>query len=156
MLATAYSLWFTNISAHREQAKVTDALHEQWQQGVDPLAGGEATPGDKAPGDKASTIKLSAGIAMLYIPRLGPDYHFAIVEGSTVPDTDQLARGPAHYADTQLPGEVGNFAVAGHRNGNGEPFINIDKLRTGDAVIVETKSWWYVYRVLGRPADSDP
>ncbi len=39
--------------------------------------------------------------------------------------------------------------------GKGEPFLNLDQLRSGDAVIVETKSFWYVYRVLGR-AGSDP
>ena len=51
---------------------------------------------------------------------------------------------------------MGNFAVAGHRAGHGEPFANIDRLRSGDALIVETMSWWYVYRVLGQPAGSNP
>jgi sortase A len=51
---------------------------------------------------------------------------------------------------------VGNFGVAGHRVGKGEPFLNIDKLRSGDAVIVETKRTWFVYRVLGRPAGASP
>ncbi len=55
-----------------------------------------------------------------------------------------------------MPGQIGNFAVAGHRVGKGEPFLNIDKLRSGDAVVVETKSYWYVYRVKGHPTGSDP
>jgi sortase A len=153
LLATAYNMWFSNILTHRQQVKVGNALHEQWERGIDPLA----SPGDnRSPDEKVPTIKLSAGIAMLYVPRLGRDFHYAIVQGSTVPDADQLAQGPAHYADTQLPGQVGNFALAGHRAGHGEPFIDVDRLRSGDAVIVETRSWWYVYRVLGEPAGSNP
>ena len=46
--------------------------------------------------------------------------------------------GPGHYSGTALPGQVGNFAIAGHRVGKGEPFLNLDQLRPGDAVIVET------------------
>src|SRR4051812_2891346 len=147
LLFAVYEVWITNIFAHRAQSKVYHALQNEWRNGEDPLA---------LPGDKVSTIPVGAGIAVLYIPRLGADYHFAIVQGSTVPDDAQLQKGPAHYGDTQLPGKVGNFAVAGHRVGKGEPFLNIDKLRSGDAVIVETKSHWYVYRVLGAPAGADP
>jgi sortase A len=147
LLFAVYEVWITNIFAHREQVKVYNALHQEWLNGVDPLS---------LPGNKLSSIPLGSGIAVLYIPRLGADYHFAIVQGSDVPDDAQLEKGPAHYADTQMPGEVGNFAVAGHRVGKGEPFLNIDKLRSGDAVIVETKSTWWIYRVLGSPAGADP
>jgi sortase A len=147
LLFAVYEVWITNIFAHRAQAKVYNALQQEWKNGHDPLA---------LPGGGPRAIPLGTGIAVLYIPRLGQDYHFAIVQGSTVPDDSQLEKGPAHYADTQLPGKRGNFGVAGHRVGKGEPFLNIDKLRSGDAVIVETESHWYVYRVLGSPAGSDP
>lgn len=145
LLFVVYEVWITNIFASRAQHKVANALHEEWEKGIDPLA---------LPGDKISTIPVGSGIAVLYIPRLGRDYHFTIVQGSTVPTDSQLEKGPAHYRDTQLPGQVGNFAVAGHRVGKGEPFLNLDKLQSHDAVIVETKTWWYVYRVLN-PVSSD-
>lgn len=145
LLFAVYEVWITNIFAHRAQTKVYNALQDEWKNGRDPL-----------PGNDLSTIPLGAGIAVMYIPRLGSDYHFAVVQGSPVPDDAQLEKGPAHYGDTQLPGQLGNFAVAGHRVGKGEPFLNIDKLRSGDAVIVETKTWWYVYRVLGHPDGSNP
>lgn len=147
LLFAVYEVWITNIFAHRAQAKVAHALRNEWQHGQDPLP---------LPGSDVSAIPVGAGIAVLYIPRLGADYHFTIVQGSIIPTDAQLEKGPAHYADTALPGQVGNFAVAGHRVGKGEPFLNIDKLRAGDAVIVETKSHWYVYRVKGSPAGSDP
>jgi sortase A len=148
LLFVVYEVWITNIFAHRQQAKVASALQKEWANGQDPLL---ALPGQKDP-----TIPLGTGIGVLYIPRLGQDFHFTIVQGSVVPTDSELEKGPAHYRNTALPGAVGNFAVAGHRVGKGEPFLNIDKLRSGDAIIVETKSFWYVYRVKGSPAGGNP
>jgi sortase A len=147
LLFAVYEVWITNIFAHRAQQKVYNALEEEWRNGQDPLA---------LPDTGVGTIPVGSGIAVMYIPRLGADYHFAIVQGSTVPTDAELEKGPAHYADTQLPGEIGNFGIAGHRVGKGEPFLNLDKLRVGDAVIVETKTMWWVYRVLGEDPGSDP
>jgi sortase A len=141
LLFVVYEVWITNIFAHRQQSRVTNALKREWQNGQDPLL--------PLPGSTDPTIPVGSGIGVLYIPRLGRDYHFTIVQGSTVPNDAELEKGPAHYKDTALPGAIGNFAVAGHRVGKGEPFLNLDKLRSGDAVIVETKSYWYVYRVKG-------
>jgi sortase A len=148
LLFVVYEVWITNIFAAQEQAKVTRALKKEWAGGKDPLL--------PLPGQQDPTIPLGTGIGVLYIPRLGADYHFTIVQGGVVPDDSQLEEGPAHYKDTALPGQVGNFAIAGHRVGKGEPFLNIDQLRAGDPVIVETKSYWYVYRVKGHPAGSNP
>lgn len=141
LLFVVYEVWITNIFANRAQGKVHDALEQLWANGKDPLL--------PLPGSRNPTIPLGTGIANMYVPRLGRDYHFTIVQGSTVPTDSELEKGPAHYRGTALPGAVGNFAIAGHRVGKGEPFLNLDKLRAGDAVIVETQSRWYVYRVKG-------
>jgi sortase A len=148
LLFVVYEVWITNLFAAREQAQVTDALKREWANGQDPLL--------PLPGSDDPSIPLGAGIGILYIPRLGRDYHFTIVQGDVVPNDAQLEKGPAHYAKTALPGQIGNFAVAGHRVGKGEPFLNLDQLRSGDAVIVETKAAWFVYRVLGKPAGRNP
>src|SRR4051794_27881571 len=148
LLFVVYEVWITNIFAHREQSKVANALKHEWANGKNPLL--------PWPGGSDPPIPAGTAIGVLYTPRLGRDYHFTIVQGSTVPNDAELEKGPAHYKDTALPGQIGNFAVAGHRVGKGEPFLNIDKLRSGDAVIVETKSSWYVYRVLGTPAGRNP
>ncbi|NHA00955.1 class E sortase [Nocardioides sp. W3-2-3] len=58
-----------------------------------------------------------------------------------------LARGVGHYLGTALPGQVGNFSVAGHRLTHGSAFTDIDRLRTGDVVGVRTAGSWFVYRV---------
>lgn len=68
-----------------------------------------------------------------------------IREGTTPDVLDQAAAG--HYRDTAQIGEVGNFALAGHRRTHGNSFRFINLLEKGDQVIVETKDWWYVYEV---------
>jgi len=144
LLFVVYEVYISNFFAHQRQVKVHNALENAWANGRDPLLG--------LPGSASVTIPLGVGIANLYIPRLGKDYAWTIVQGTS--DAD-LNEGPGHYVETQLPGQTGNFAIAGHRVGKGEPFLNLDKLRPGDAVIVETKSTWYVYRVKGSIVDSD-
>jgi sortase A len=137
LLFVVYEVYVTNIFAHREQTKVHNALERQWAHGHDPLP---------LPGAGDAAIPIGVGIANLYMPRFGRDYAFTIVEGTT---DASLEKGPGHYVGTALPGETGNFSVAGHRVGKGEPFLNLDRLKPGDAVIVETKATWFVYRVKG-------
>jgi sortase A len=79
-------------------------------------------------------------VARLYIPRL--HLRWAVVEGVTLAD---LSKGPGHYPKTDDPGDVGNVGIAGHRLPG--VFWNLDRLRKGDPVVVETRSGWYVYRV---------
>ena len=56
--------------------------------------------------------------------------------------------GIGHFPANAMPGEVGNFALAGHRMTYGKPFTDIDKLQAGDEVIVETRDKYYVYRLV--------
>ena len=58
-----------------------------------------------------------------------------------------LKKGVGHYQGTAMPGEVGNFAVSGHRTTYGRPFHDIDRLRQGDVIVVETKTNYVVYAV---------
>lgn len=52
------------------------------------------------------------------------------------------------YEDTQGPGEIGNFALAGHRLTYGNNFRQIHKLRAGDPLVVETDRAYLVYEVI--------
>lgn len=143
LLFVVYEVWVTNIFAHWRQERVHTALEKAWQDGVS---------GVGLPNGNLSGIPIGEGIANIYIPRLGKDYHFTIVQGT---DDTSLEKGPGHYVNTAMPGQVGNFGVAGHRVGKGEPFLNLDHLRPGDDVIIETRTTWYVYVVIGDPAKGE-
>lgn len=85
-------------------------------------------------------------IATMFVPRWGSDWEFPIAEGvgrDNVLDAGYIGR----YPETQLPGEVGNFALAGHRQSHAKPFYGVADLVVGDPIIVQTAQAWYVYRV---------
>ena len=88
----------------------------------------------------------------MYVPAFGSDFRFAIVEGT---EDEDLYAGPGRYVDTQMPGQPGNFAVAGHRVGKGAPFNDLGHLQVCDAIVVETQTEWITYRVLPIDAVGD-
>jgi len=105
-----------------------------------------ATGGAGGTASTAPKVTLEDGrvFAILRVPRLGgPTWARPIYEGVGLP---VLAKGLGRYPNTALPGAIGNFAVAGHRAGHGNPLIDIDAIRNGDVMIVETRAGWVVYR----------
>lgn len=134
LLFVGYEVYVTNYFSHRAQHKVHEALEKEWRQGTLALPEGKLARHN------------GNGIANIYIPRFGKDYAWTVVAGT---DAADLAKGPGHYTGSQLPGQKGDFAVAGHRVGKGEPFLNLDQLRPGDPVVIETETRWFVYCVIG-------
>jgi sortase A len=141
LLFVAYELYGTGLYTQQQQDKLLHRIESIWRNPDQHV--GEIS---KA---KIGHVPLGSGIAILRIPRFGQGYHMVIVEGT---GTEDLKKGPGHYPDTALPGQVGNFAVAGHRTTYLAPFGNIDKLRRGDAIVLETKTMWFTYRVQDMPA----
>jgi sortase A len=92
-------------------------------------------------------IKLGKALALLRIPRLGRDYRYAVVEGV---DAEHLKKGPGHYPDTAMPGQIGNFVISGHRTTYAAPFNEIDRLDRDDEIIVEAREARYTYRVTSK------
>jgi sortase A len=133
LLFCVYQLVWTNVEAKQRQDAVTRGITDDWRR-----AGPTPTGGQLAAAD------FGKGFAFLRIPRLGRDFTVPVVEGVRTAD---LARGVGHYPTTAAPGGIGNFAVAGHRATHGEPFRDLDRMRPGDAVVVETKDTWYTYVV---------
>jgi LPXTG-site transpeptidase (sortase) family protein len=82
------------------------------------------------------------GLVRLEIPKL--NMHAIVVDGI---NNRQLARGPAHFVGTALPGETGNCAIAGHRNVYGSWFRDLNRLRPGDPIILRTPKQSFTYRV---------
>lgn len=134
LLYVFYEAYWTNIVSGRLQDKVDNRLTESWGTGS-----GAAGDEPVAPPSPA----LGEGFARVHIPVL--DAAYAVVEGTR---NEDLRAGPGHYVDTQMPGEPGNFALAGHRIGTGAVFQHLDRLDTCDAVVVETEFRWVTYRVL--------
>lgn len=162
LLFVVYEVFVTNIFGAQNQAAATEALDQLWAEESDTVvaegdpavvtqdggvvvstaAGPTADPGERT---RTYDTTEGAGFAKIYVPAFGPDFVFTVVEGVTQKD---LYNGPGHYPDTQYPGEKGNFALAGHRVNKGAPFDDLGLLASCDAVVIETRSEWFVYRVL--------
>ena len=71
-----------------------------------------------------------------------------VVEGT---GASALRAGAGHYPNTPLPGEEGNVAIAGHRTTYGKPFANLDRLKVGDEIFLETPVGKYTYKVTKDP-----
>ena len=97
-------------------------------------------------GRSAGAVRTGAGageaVAVIRIPRIGVDR--AVVQGVKRAD---LRKGPGHYPDTPLPGEIGNAAIAGHRTTYGAPFNRLDELQPGDPITITTVQGTFLYLV---------
>lgn len=146
LLFVAWQLWWTDVTANREQAGAIQALergftHDTYQ--PDP----STTPGPAATPDPLATLKnvpFGEAFAIVRIPRFGAGYARPVLQGT---DHETLGKGVGHYAGTAMPGLVGNFATAGHRTTYGKPYADVDKLRDGDFIVIETKTNFIVYAV---------
>jgi sortase A len=79
----------------------------------------------------------------MYIPRFGENYARPVLEGVGRDVLDTLGLG--HYPTTALPGAIGNFALAGHRQTHGAVLDNIDQLKPGDRIYLQTRDAYYTY-----------
>lgn len=133
LLFVGWQLWWTDVVSDADAAQVVATIERQ----LDEPDSGLVQP---------PQAKLGDAYAIIRIPRFGAGFARPLYEGTT---RDVLQRGIGHYTGTALPGEIGNFAVAGHRTTYGKPFNKIAELREGDVILVETAQSYFVYRVSG-------
>lgn len=131
LLFVGWQLWWTDVTSDADAAQAVTTLQGQF---------------DDTEWVQPRHVARGDAFAIVRVPRFGSGFARPLYEGTT---RDVLQRGVGHYQGTVMPGQVGNFAMAGHRTTYGKPFNRIDQLRVGDAVVVETKTTWFVYRVTG-------
>nr|WP_216593676.1 sortase [Arsenicicoccus sp. oral taxon 190] len=102
LLFVGWQLWWTDVAASAAHDDTVSTLERDF-----------ARPGAARP-DLATLkdVPVSDPFAVVRIPALGRGYAVPVVEGTT---RDVLRRGIGHYRGTAMPGQVGNFALAGHR-----------------------------------------
>ncbi len=135
--------WQTGVVVTAKQEELSARDSAEWN------AAAEA-----APTEWTGEIPVTAAVGpaevfgVLYVPAFGATYANRIAETTdwwTVLNLDD--KGIGRYETTQMPGEPGNVAMAGHRSG---PLINsfkeIMNLRVGDPMYIETAQGWYTYR----------
>ncbi len=150
-LFVVWQLWWTDVVGGRQQ----EAAVEEFRTSIDtpgretqpdlPDVAANPTPSDQPPPAMPSPDPTEV-FGILYVPRWGQDYAVPLAEGVDVATV--LNKGSiGHYPGTAMPGQVGNFATAAHRQSFGAPYRHVEELRPGDPIIVETADGWFVYRV---------
>ncbi len=135
LLFAAYEVWGKTAIVEGHQ----NELEQQLNWGEPTVGGPTPTPSPSVTG-KPKPPPAGQPVAKLYIPKLNK--HWVVVQGVTQKD---IRYAPGHYPNSAMPGQEGNFSVAGHRNR--ATFWDLDKLHGGDKIVVETKDMYYVYEV---------
>lgn len=130
LLLACCAFFYIQASQYQNAQKRRFAAHSE------PLREAPIDP----PGALAQTSpKRGDPVAFLAIPRLG--LSAVVLEGAAPPE---LKLGPGHIPPTPLPGEGGNFSVAGHRDTFFRPLRSI---RNNDVIEVESRGRKFRYRV---------
>ncbi|MDN5668175.1 MAG: class E sortase [Renibacterium salmoninarum] len=142
MLFVGWELWWTNIQADQTQQAAVQEFAKGFQGPVTPQDPGKTDYGEPVVAQAPSTAGETLGL--VYIPRFGADYKpRPVVQGTALRELNTLGLG--HYTSTAMPGAVGNFAVAGHRQTNGATLDAIHTLVPGDRIYVQTADGYYTY-----------
>lgn len=148
LLFVAWQMWIGDMIIGAQSNREGQAVSQEWAElpAADPPPAVETDDGTlwyeppvlQHPGDGEK-------FAQMLIPRFGSDYNVTIAGGTSRPVT--LDNGwIGVYDQSKMPGEVGNFSVAGHRTTWGAPLNRMDKLKLNDAIVIETAEGWYTYR----------
>ena len=147
ILFLAWQLWWNDMIIAGEQSKAAGEISQGWiaeeRRARDPDAPPAADYGEPV---VAEAPAPGEAFAVLYVPRFGAGYHRTVAEGTGARVLSSTRLGVGHYPETQMPGEVGNFAVAAHRSAFGGGMRLINELRLGDAIYVQTSDGYYSYR----------
>lgn len=151
MLFLGWYIWLNDIVSGGEQQEAAEVVQQELQ---DRWERGEVSPERPVTevGEPVISTAPPAGevFGALIVPRFGADYVRAIATGVDVETVlNSRSIGVGHYSETQMPGELGNFAIAAHRNTWGGAFSQVDQLRLGDRIYVETVDGWYEYSFRG-------
>jgi sortase A len=150
LILTGLAMWIfvgTRYEGGGDRARaIQEELDDRWTAGGSSLGEAAAGAAEDVPGGPKPPKPPAWGeiVARMSTDRLGLTWY--VVEGV---DAGDIASAPGHYPGTALPGAKGNFAVAGHREHN--LFWDLDLMRQGDIITVETKLHTYRYQVTGNP-----
>ncbi len=139
ILFVVWQLWWTDLAANRDNEVLADELAQDWQN-QDP----NELPEDPDEPVVADPVGKNEAFGIFYIPRFGGDYYRTVAEGVDLePVLNRMGLG--RYPNSAMPGDVGNFSIAGHRVTYGKPLNQIAELRPGDEIVVQTKDGFYTY-----------
>lgn len=150
LLYVSWQMWIGDWILGAQGQTQSRTLTDGWATDVHDLPTAAVDPGNPFNVETADPPALpqpgsGEDFAAIYIPRLYDGASFTVAGGVATWESLDLQK-VGHYPGTAMPGQPGNFAVAGHRGSHGAPFMNLPQLHVNDAIVVETKEGWFTYR----------
>ncbi len=143
-LFLGWQLWLNDLIVGDQQNHEAVTLADSWDSGNDSTRETPTAPVDFGDPTVIEPVSNASTFAVMYVPRFGADWAREIAEGIGIEDVLNTRR-VGHYPSTQMPGAIGNFAIAAHRLTYGAPFRDIDQLQVGDKIYVKTPAGYYTY-----------
>ncbi|BDZ54748.1 hypothetical protein GCM10025870_18210 [Agromyces marinus] len=119
LLFLGWQLWWNDAISAAQQSSAASALSNRWHQAVPPSGAGDAPEPHVEPLVADGAPGYGEPFAVMYVPRFGEDSQRTIAEGTGLDVLNSVESGVGHYQGTQMPGAVGNFAIAAHRSAYG-------------------------------------
>lgn len=147
-----WQLWLNDIIVGQQLAREAQEQTQEWDKNLPTSTPTPAEterpplPPQPQPGEPPVMTPVSNAqlVGYLLVPRWGEGYYRPVHEG--IGTADVLNRNRfGRYPTTQMPGEIGNFAIAAHRKAYGGNLEHINSLEIGDNIYVETEDGWYRY-----------
>lgn len=124
---------FMRFSAERKQ----NAMINDFENTIENIDKNSGNPNQKPPSEDIKAIGI------MKIPKI--DLKVAIGEGV---GNEILKYAVGHFTGTAMPGQKGNFCVAGHRSYTYSEYFNrLDEVVIGDSIIVKTQKGEFTYKV---------
>jgi sortase A len=141
----AYENWAFDQQIAGRTVSFTDWVREQTPLGTymkpsNSQTAGTAKPTQPEEAPSSPPLAEGALVGKVLIPRL----HLSAMVLQGV-ETQTLERGAGHVPSTAMPGQVGNFAIAAHRDTLFRPLKDIEK---DDQVTFKSTSGSYTYQVV--------
>lgn len=149
LMFLGWQLWWNDAIMAGQQSSAASERSSEWLEQARETQGDTPPPAPADYGEPVvDTTEYGNGdaFAVMYVPRFGEDSQRNIAEGYGLDVLNSFDLGVGHYPATQMPGEVGNFAIAAHRSAYGGGMHEIEQLQLGDAIYIQTKDGWYTYR----------
>ncbi len=143
LLFVGWEIWWTNIDSGIKQEQALEEFFSDAPPVTAPDAAGAPSAEDFGDPAVLPQQDLVGTFGVVYIPRFGENYSRPVSAGVGPDVLDNLGLG--HYPGSGAPGEVGNFALAGHRQTHGQVLDQIHTLVPGDRVYVQTRDGYYTY-----------
>lgn len=147
-LYVVWQLWIGDYLISNERYAEADSVTQRWAEIANEVPAPDPITDDAGqvtyPPPLIATPEIDEVFATMQIPRFGESFNYPIVSGTGRYALDNIGIGA--YEQATMPGQPGNFSLAGHRAGWGGPFYDIDKLRLGDPIVVETPEGWFTYK----------